>query len=118
MGPRPHLRPVSGPPAVERLSDVLDRWFLVYVRDPNLFPVTLALFGHFVLLIAGLVLGAWRAASWVAGGALVALAAGTVLLLVAEARTVGWTGRTPFLLAGTWAGGLTLAWYSEQTGFL
>lgn len=116
--PRSHLRSVSGPPVVDRFADGIDRWFLVYVRDLNLMPVTLALFGHFVLLIAGLALGLWRSSSWMAGGSLVVLAAATVTLAAVEVRKFGWGGRAAFLLAGTWTGGLALAWYSERTGFL
>lgn len=122
--PRSHIHSVPRPPGrsppteVDRLTEAVDRWFLVYVRDLNLFPVTLALFAHVSLLITGLLLGVWRSASWVAAGSLLALAVATVVLAAVEARQFGWGGRTALLLAGTWAAAVGLAWYAEQTGIL
>jgi hypothetical protein len=112
------LRPPPPPPATERVADAVDRWFLQYVRDMNLLPVTLALFGHLVLLVAGLLLGVWRTGSVGAGLGLAVLGALSVGLGAVEARVVGIGGRATWIVVATWLGGVALAWYSERTDFL
>lgn len=98
--------------------DVVNRWFLQYVRDTTLLPVTIALFGHFVLLLAGLLLAIWRAGSVGAGLGLAVLGALSVGLAAVEARIVGIGGRATWIVVATWLGGVALAWYSERTDFL
>jgi hypothetical protein len=117
---RPDLRAVPPPPPDERpsLPVAVETGFLVYVRDPNLMPVTLALFGHVAILITGLLLAVWRSASWLAGGALLVLAAATVSLVVIELRQAGRPSRAGVVFVGTWMLGLAVAWLAERTGFL
>ena len=80
----------------------IDRWILVFVREPTLWPVLLVVIGHAVALMAPLLL--WALRDGQRGPALTLLLLGAVSAagVVWELRRRG-PGALTGLLASTWA---------------
>ena len=108
------------PPEPEALSvaDWTVDWVLVYVHQPNLWPVAVAILGHVVLVLTGLELIGWRTGSPLPWIALVALGALSAWLGALEIRTYGRPGGAWVALALTWLTSGALSWFSERTGIL
>jgi len=74
---RPNLR-VAGPedePPRSAWPPFIAQWVLPYLKEPTLLPVTLALLGHVVVVLAPLMLMLWRVGSLWAAVLLIAAAA-------------------------------------------
>jgi len=111
--PPPEAEPIDafdGPTKV-------DRWILVFVREPTLWPVLIVVVGHALALLAPLYLSALRDGNALAAGALVALAAPCVWGVVWEIRDRG-VGALTGLLLTTWVLSGVCAVAADHHGFL
>jgi hypothetical protein len=79
----------------------VDRWLLVFVREPTLWPVLLVLIGHAVVLLAPLFLWAFRDGQGGSACTVVLLAAASVAGIAWELRDRG-PGALTGLLLSTW----------------
>lgn len=98
-------------------SSRVDRWILVFVREPTLWPVLLVVIGHAVALMAPLLLWALldgHGRSMVALGLLAALSLAGVTW---ELRRRG-PGALTGLLASTWALSAGMAWLAHRYDLL
>ena len=96
----------------------VERWVLPYVDIPALLPVLIAVMGHIVILVALVVLEAWRSRNPFAIAAGVALLAGTSRVLVEEGRRLRRLGPLSATLAGGWAATIGTVMLAEHYGFL
>lgn len=93
----------------------VDEWILPYLQNRALWPVWVALIGHVVVAVAGLVLLGVRTGlpeAWIAVGAMVV---GSGWLVIRDARASGPGGVTLTVAIG-WVTSLGLAWLAEETG--
>lgn len=91
----------------------VDRWVLVFVREPTLWPVLVVLIGHAVALLAPLLLWALRDGR---SGPLVLLSllgAGSLSGVAWELRRRG-PGALTGLLASTWLLSAGAAWLANR----
>ncbi len=93
----------------------VDEWVLPYLENRALWPVWVALVGHVVVVVAGLVLLAVRTELPEAFVVLGLVIAGSGWLVVRDARASGPGGVTLTVGLG-WATSLGLAWLAEATG--
>jgi hypothetical protein len=112
--PRPPL-PSVDPPG---WPDWVERWILPYLREHVLLPVLLALLGHVVIVLAPLMLWAWRTGSGLAAVLLVALAAATTGLCAFEAVRFRRPGVVTLTLSGLWVVSAAVAWFAGRAGLL
>jgi hypothetical protein len=82
-------------------SSRVDRWILVFVREPTLWPVLLVVIGHAVVLVGPLFLWSFRDGRSGPALALVLLAALSAAAIVWELRRRG-PGALTALLLSTW----------------
>jgi hypothetical protein len=101
----------SWPPWVER-------WVLPYVNIPALLPVLIAVMGHIVILVALVVLEAWRSRNPFAIAATVLLLAGTVRVLFEEWRRLRRLGPLSATLAIAWLATIGTVALADHYGFL
>ncbi len=105
--PREETRP-SWPAWVED-------WVWPYLSESMLWPVWIALLGHVVVVVAGMMLVAWRDGTPEAWIGLAVLGLASAALAIWELRIDGRPGGMSLSLLGTWLSSLALA---ESTGFL
>ena len=91
---------------------------LPYVDIPALLPVLIAVMGHIVILVALVVLEAWRSRNPFAILMVLALLAGTVRVLVEEWRRLRRLGPLSATLAGGWAATIGTVALAQHYGFL
>jgi hypothetical protein len=96
----------------------VERWILPYVDIPALLPVLIAVMGHIVILVALVVLEAWRSKNPFAIAAVVVLLAGTLRVLVEEWRRLGRLGPLSATLGAAWAATVGTVALAEHYGFL
>jgi len=111
------IAPGPGPEPF-RGTSLLERAILPYLREPTLWPVLLVLLAHAIVLVAQLLVFAWRDGG---GGTFMGLGALAVLSLAAarlEVRDRRRPGAITALVAVIWAlSGLT-AWAGVRIGIL
>jgi hypothetical protein len=103
--------PSSWPPWVER-------WVLPYVAIPALLPVLIAVMGHVVILVALVVLEAWRSRNPFAILGVLVLLGATGRVLVEEFRRLRRPGPLTATLACSWAATVAVVALAEHYGFL
>lgn len=96
----------------------MERWVWTYLREPSLWPVALALLGHAMILVAPVMLFAWRDGNPVAWLALSLLLGGTGHLVWLELRHSRRPGAVTLALALTWAAAGGVAWAGWRWGLL
>ncbi len=103
--------PSSWPPWVER-------WILPYVAIPALLPVLIAVMGHIVILVALVVLEAWRSRNAFAILFVGMLLFGTGRVLFEEWRRLHRLGPLSATLACSWVATVGIVALAERYGFL
>jgi hypothetical protein len=103
--------PSSWPPWVER-------WILPYVDIPALLPVLIAVMGHIVILVALVVLEAWRSRNPFAIVAVALLLGGTLRVLFEEWRRLRRLGPLSATLGLGWAATVATVALAEHYHFL
>ena len=88
----------------------MERWVWTYLREPSLWPVALALLGHVMILLAPVMLFAWRDGNPFAYLAL--------FLVRLEARHLRRPGAVTLALTLTWAAAVGVAWAGWRWGLL
>jgi hypothetical protein len=91
-------------------------WILPYVDDFALWPVTLAVLGHFALVIGPLMLGVYRTGSVAAGIGMLIMLAGTAQVCRLEHQLRGRLGAMTVAMVLMWLSSVGLAVICEQTG--
>ena len=95
----------------------IDRWILVFVREPTLWPVMLVVIGHAVALLAPLMLFAYRDGQRGSAVTLAVLGIPCLAGVVWEIRRRG-PGALTGLVASTWSLGVAAALTADQYGLL
>lgn len=95
----------------------IDRWVLVFVREPTLWPVLLVVVAHAVAFLGPLLLHVFRDGGAFAAAVLALLAGLSVAGLAWEWRRRG-VGALTGLLAATWALSGAAALAADRFGYL
>ena len=96
----------------------MERWVWTYLREPSLWPVALALLGHVMIVLAPVMLFAWRDGNPFAYLALFLVISGTVHLMWLEVRHIRRPGAVTLALTLTWAAAVGVAWAGWRWGLL
>lgn len=108
----------DAPPPRASWPEWVETWVWPYLRDSKLWPVWIAVLGHVVVVLAGLMLVVWREGTPEAWVGLVVLLLGSAALSVQELRVSGRPGPVIASLSLTWLASVGLGWLSEATGIL
>ncbi|HHO50737.1 MAG TPA: hypothetical protein ENK18_07640 [Deltaproteobacteria bacterium] len=96
----------------------IETWVWPYLSNSTLWPVWVALLGHVVVVITGLLLLAWREGTPEAWLLLLLLSLGSAVLGIQELRVSGRPGGVIASLVLTWLASMGLGWLSGATGIL
>lgn len=111
--------PLPDPPAPDHgFPPWMERWIWTYLREPTLWPVALAVLGHVMIIIAPVMLWAWRDGNLLAYMALFLLGSGTVNLMWLEVRHSRRPGAVSLAMLLTWSAAAGVAWMGQRWGLL
>lgn len=90
------------PPPDNRWPDWVEEWVIPYMEEPFLWPVLVAILGHIVILLAFLLVGAWREGISPPLAGIAALGVVSVGLVNAEVRYRRRPGAVAITVVLTW----------------
>jgi len=119
MTESPHRRVAAGPgPDAFRGATRVERALLPFLREPTLWPVLAVLVAHAVVLVAPMLVLAWRDPRGWSSLGLAVLGLPSVVAVGRELRDHGRPRLLSALIAGTWALCGVAAWGAVWLGWL
>jgi len=113
-----HRPALDAPPTDSGWPPWVEEWVLPFIEDSGLWPVLFALLGHVVVLVAPVLLVAWRSRSGAGLAPLVLLVGLSVWLVRLDLARRRGIGPLSAMVGLVWVAGVGLAAVCEHTGVL